>query len=149
MLVRDHRSHSKPLDIHMWSNHPEINIIVDKVWHALGASRQSNLTPKGNRKGTHPKRLIKVLLVHLYETFLDDPTLWTGVARSANAYVPTSRYNSLNISFKIVQLIDGLVELGYLEFVGGSNDKINDGWNSFTSRIRPSIFLKLSFLNVV
>ena len=93
MLVRDHRSHSKPLDIHMWSNHPEINIIVDKLWHALGASRQSNLTPKGNRKGTHPKRLIKVLLVHLYETFLDDPTLWTGVARSANAYAPTSRYN--------------------------------------------------------
>ena len=50
MLVRDHRSHSKPLDIHMWSNHPEINIIVDKVWHALGASRQSNLTPKAIEK---------------------------------------------------------------------------------------------------
>ena len=145
MLVRDHRSHSKPLDIHMWSNHPEINIIVDKVWHALGASRQSNLTPKGNRKGTHPKRLIKVLLVHLYETFLDDPTLWTGVARSANAYAPTSRYNSLNISFKIVQLIDGLVELGYLEFVGGSHDKINKGWHSSTSRIRPSHILKVEF----
>ena len=145
MSVSDHRLHSRPLDIHTWSNHPEINIIVDKVWHSLGQNRQDALSPKGNRKGTNPKLLIKVLIVHLYETFLDDPTLWTGVARSANAYAPTSRYNSLNVSFKIVQLIDGLVELGYLEFVGGSNDKTNDGWNSFTSRIRPSYVLKVEF----
>ena len=145
MSVGVHKSHSRPLDIHAWSDHPEINIIVDKVWHALGASRQGSLTPIGNKKGTHPKRLIKVLLVHLYETFLDDPTLWTGVARSANAYAPTSKYNSLNISFKIIQLIDGLVELGYLEFVGGSHDKTNDGWNNFTSRIRPSHILKVEF----
>ena len=145
MLVSDHRSHSRPLDIHTWSDHPEINIIVDKVWHSLGQYRQANLTPKGNRKGTDPKLIIKVLLVHLYETFLDDPALWTGVPRSANAYAPTSRYNSLNVSFKIIQLIDGLVELGYLEFVGGSNDKTYDGWNSFTSRIRPSHILKVEF----
>ena len=137
--------HSRPLDFHTWSDHPEINILVDKTWHALGTFRQDSLTPKGNRKGTDPKRLLKVLLVHLYETFLDDPTLWTGVARSANAYVPTSRYNSLRISFKIVQLIDGLVELGYLEFTRGSNNKADEGWSSFTSRIRPSHILKVEF----
>ncbi len=145
MVVSDHRLHSRPLDLHTWSDHPEINIIVDKVWHSLGQYRQDALTPKGNRKGTHPKLLIKVLIAHLYETFLDDPTLWTGVARSANAYAPTSRYNGLNVSFKIVQLIDGFVELGYLEFLGGSNDKTCDGWNSFTSRIRPSHILKVEF----
>ena len=145
MSVGDHKSHSRPLDIHAWSDHPEINIIVDKAWHALGAYRQGSLTPKGNRKGTDPRRLLKVLLVNLYETFLDDPTLWTGVARSANAYAPTSRYNSLRISFKIVKLIDGLVELGYLEFKGGSNNKAYDGWSSFTSRVRPSHILKVEF----
>ena len=145
MLVNDHRSHSRPLDIHSWSDHPEINIIIDKVWQSLGAKRQDQLTPKGNRKGTKPKRMLKVLLVHLYATFLDDPMLWTDVARSANAYMPTSRYNSLNISFKIVQLIDGLVELGYLDFTGGSNGKTFKGWNSFTSRIRPSHILKVEF----
>ena len=37
------------------------------------------------------------------------------------------------------------MELGYLEFVSGSNDKINDGWNSFTSRVRPSHILKVEF----
>ena len=145
MSVRDHRSHSRPLDMHAWSDHPEINIIVDKVWHSLGQQRQDSLTPKGNRKGTSPKLLIKILIVHLYETFLDDPSLWTGVARSANAYAPTSRYNGLKVSFKIVQLIDGLVELGYLDFIAGSNDRVYDGWNSFTSRIRPSHILKVEF----
>ena len=145
MSVRDHRSHSRPLDMHAWSDHPEINILVDKLWHSLGQHRQANLISKGNRKGTDPKRLIKVLLAHLYATFLDDPALWTGVARSANAYAPTSRYNSLNVSFKIVQLIDGLVELGYLEYFVGSNDKNFNGWKSFTSRIRPSHILKVEF----
>ena len=145
MLFSDHRSHSRPLDLHLWSEHPEINIIVDKMWQSLGENRQANLIPKGNRKGTHPKLLLKVLLLNLYVTFLDLPTLWTGVARSANAFAPTSRYNSLRISFKIVKLIDGLVELGYLDFIGGSNDKNNDGWNSFTSRIRPSHILKVEF----
>ena len=145
MLFSDHRSNSRPLDLHLWSEHPEINIIVDKMWQSLGENRQANLIPKGNRKGTHPKLLLKVLLLNLYVTFLDLPTLWTGVARSANAFAPTSRYNSLRISFKIVKLIDGLVELGYLDFIGGSNDKNNDGWNSFTSRIRPSHILKVEF----
>ena len=132
MIVSHRRSHSIPLDIHAWSDHPEINILVDKVWHSLGQQRQVSLTPKGNRKGADPKRLIKVLLVHLYEAFLDDPVLWTTVARSSKAYAPTSRYNSLNISFKIVQLIDGLVELGYLELAGESNDKTNVEGSSFT-----------------
>ena len=145
MSVGNHKSHSRPLDIHAWSDHPEINIIVDKVWHSLGHYRQATLIPKGNRKGTPPKRLLKVLLVNLYATFLDDPALWMGVARSANAYAPTSRYNGLNVSFKIVLLIDGLVELGYLEFLGGSNDKNHNGWNSFTSRIRTSHILKVEF----
>ena len=85
------------------------------------------------------------MLVHLYETFLDDPALWTTVGRSSKSYAPTSRYNSLNISFKIVQLIDGLVELDYLEFAGESNDKTDDGPNSFTSKIRPSHILKVGF----
>ena len=145
MLDRNHRMHSRPLDVHTWSDHPELNLLVDRMWSALGEDRQSKLTPKGNRKGTNPKRLLKVLLIDLYATYLDDPTLWTGVGRSFKDYTPSSRYNSLNISIKIVKLIDALVELDYLEFVNGSNDKTYNGWNSFTSRIRPSNILKVEF----
>ena len=27
--------HSKPLDVHTWSDHPEVNRLVDNVWNAL------------------------------------------------------------------------------------------------------------------
>ena len=148
MLFSNHRSHSKPLDLHLWSDHPEINIIVDKVWQSLGEHRQANLIPTGNRKGTHPKLLLKVLLVHLYVNFLDLPTLWTGVARSANAYAPTSRYNSLRISFKIVKLIDGLVELGYLDFEGGVTIRITRDGTALPVEYAHLTFLKLSLVNV-
>ena len=99
MSVRDHRSHSRPLDMHAWSDHPEINILVDKLWHSLDNS-MATLISKGNRKGTDPKRLIKVLMAHLYATFLDDPHFGQG-SRSANAYAPTSRYNSLLFPLKL------------------------------------------------
>lgn len=141
----NHRTHSRPLDVHTWSGHAEINLLVDRMWSAFGEARQSALTPKGNRQGTQPKRLLKVLLVHLYATYLDDPTLWTGVPRSKNSYVPTSRYNQLHISFKIVPVIDYLIELDYVDFVNGSNDRTHNGWHSFTSRIRPSRILQAEF----
>ena len=141
----NHREHSTPLDVHTWSDHAELNLLVDRMWAAFGLGRQSKLTPKGNRKGTDPKRLLKVLLVHLYATYLDDPTLWTGVSRSKNSYIPNSRYNRLNISFKIVQIIDFMVELNYLDFVMGSHDRTHNGWYSFNSRIIPSNILKAEF----
>ena len=50
MIVSHRRSHSIPLDIHAWSDHPEINILVDKVWHSLGQQRQVSLTPKETEK---------------------------------------------------------------------------------------------------
>lgn len=141
----NHREHSRPLDVHTWSEHAEINLLVDRMWSAFGEARQSELIPKGNRQGTDPKRLLKVLLVHLYATYLDDPTLWTGISRSKNSYAPTSRYNKLHISFKLVQVIDYLIELDYVDFVNGSNDKTHNGWHSFTSRIRPSKILQAEF----
>mgnify|MGYP005761638457 CR=1 FL=1 len=105
MIVGAHRSHSRQLDIHAWSEHPEINILVDKVWHSLGQQRQVSLTPRGKRKGTHPKRLIKVLLVHLYETFLDDPRLWTTVERSSKSYSPTSGITASTSPSKLSNLL--------------------------------------------
>ena len=140
-----HREHSTPLDLHTWSNHAELNLLAERMWGAFGLVRQEALKAKGDRKGADSKRLLKVMLIHLYATYLDDPTLWTGVARSKNEYAPNSRYNSLHISHKIVPILDYMVELNYLDFVKGSNDKTNNGWYSFTSRILPSNILKAEF----
>ena len=135
--------HSKPLDVHRWSEHPEINKLVDELWlqvveHALGG--------RSNNKGkSDPKRQLKVLLLDLYVAWQDDPALCIGVNRNSNAYKVDTRYNALHISRKIVALIDVLVEANYLDYLHGSHDRVNNGRFSRTSRIRPSLKLQDKF----
>ena len=136
--MTNHVNHSVRLNVHTWSDHPEVNHLVEEVWNALGEDRQSTLSSKSNRKGTPPKKILKVLLVHLYATWLDDPTLWTGMSRNRNDYTPNSIYNALHIPFKIKDITDYLVDLEYLDFEMGRNDRTYDGWYSYTSRIRPT-----------
>ena len=59
--------HSKPLDVHRWSDHPEVNKLVDRVWNMLSEDVRSSLIGKSNNAGTPPKRILKVLLIDLYE----------------------------------------------------------------------------------
>ena len=55
--------HSKPLDVHTWSDHPEINKLVNELWSNLVAS---TLGGKSNNKGkSDPKRQLKVLILDL------------------------------------------------------------------------------------
>ena len=143
--MTDHINHSVRLNVHTWSDHPEVNHLVEEVWDALGEGKHSFLTSKSNRKGTPLKKVLKVLLVHLYATWLDDPTLWTGMSRNRNDYAPSSIYNALFIPFKIIDITDFSVEHDYLDFVMGSNDRTYEGWHSFTSRIRPTDLLEQIF----
>ena len=132
--------HSKPLDVHRWSDHPEINTLVDDLWvkvvePALGG--RSNNIGKSD-----PKKQLKVLLLDLYVAWLDDPTLSVGVSRNNNSYSVNSRYNALHISRKIVDIVDVLVMEEYLDFVQGSHDRQGNGQFNRTSRIRPTLKLQ-------
>ena len=139
--------HSKPLDVHRWSDHPEINKLVDELWFQVV---EPALSGKSNNKGkSDPKRQLKVLLLDLYVTWLDDPTLCIGVNRNSNAYKVDTRYNALHISRKIVSLIDVLVEANYLDYIHGSHDRTHNGKFSRTSRIRPSLQLQDKFSELV
>ena len=136
-------NHSKPLDVHRWSDHPEINKLVDELWLQVV---EPALGGKSNNKGkSDPKRQLKVLLLDLYVAWLDDPNLCIGVNRNSNAYKVDTRYNALHISRKIVSLIDVLVDANYLDYVHGSHDRVNNGRFSRTSRIRPSLRLQDKF----
>ena len=135
--------HSKPLDVHTWSDHPEINRLVDELWFKVV---EPALGGKSNNKGkSDPKRQLKVLLLDLYVAWLDDPTLCIGVNRNNNAYQVNSRYNALHISRKIVDVVDALADTGYLDYRHGSHDRTNNGIFSRTSRIRPSLKLQDKF----
>ena len=68
------------------------------------------------------------------------------VARGNDAWIPTSRYNALHIPRKINTIIDYLVKLKRLDFIGGRNDRTYGGGFSHTSRIRPTAELHKLFI---
>ena len=59
-------NYSRPLDVHRWSEHPEVNTFVDKIYSSL-----PQLT--GNKKIR--KQHLKVLLLDLYLVWSVDPDL--------------------------------------------------------------------------
>ena len=139
--------HFKPLDVHTWSDHPEVSRLADNVWNALPEAIHQSLTGRSNNKGTPPKRILKVLLIDLYVTWRLDPDLSIGIARSDGAWRPTLRYNATYIPKKLNDVADHLVEHGFLLFLGGSNDRQHGGGFSRTSRIKPSDKLHRLFID--
>ena len=70
-----------PFNVHTWSDHPEVNSLVDTVWNILSVDIQTALIGKSNKKGTPPIRILKKLLIDLYVNWLDDPLLRTSCTR--------------------------------------------------------------------
>ena len=86
-LNRNDYEHSRPLDVHRWSEHPEANTFGDDIFNTY-FKHKTNIR----------KKHLKVVLLDLYVAWRDDPTLTIGVAMSPKAYkAGKSRYNSLNI----------------------------------------------------
>ena len=111
--------HTNPLDVHRWSDHPEVNKLVDKLWIAVV---EPALGGRSNNTGlSGPKKQLKVLLLDLYVAWLEDPTLCIGISRNNNSYSANSRYNALHISRKIVDIVDCLVMEEYLVYLHGSH----------------------------
>ena len=110
---------SRVLDVHRWSDHPEIVKVVDEVW----ATCFPGLDAK-ERSGPKPKQSfryqLRVLILDLYVAWLDDPDLCIGVSMSQNDWKTWSRYNALRISKKIIPLIQGLAEAGPIDLARGS-----------------------------
>ncbi len=81
-------NHSKLLDVHTWSEYPEVNAFVNEIYeaHFLG----------GNKKIR--KKHLKVVLLDLYVTWCSDPRLKIAVSLNPNNYKAKTRYNSLHIS---------------------------------------------------
>lgn len=140
---------SKPLDVHRWSEHPEINKLVDELWLQVVEPelRGSNSNNQGK---CPPKRQLKILLLDLYVTWIEDSERCIGVSRNNNSYSVNSRYNALHISKKIIEILDILVMREYLDYLHGSHDRVHNGAYSRTSRMRPTLKLqdKFTTLNI-
>ena len=101
-LPKIDRWNSEPLDVHTWSDHPEIKALCDQLYNKAGLSV---LEPKGNRR---PKRTVKeslrVLILDLYVKWLKDPSLSIGFNKTKSSYKVGSRYNGLHIPEKVIEV---------------------------------------------
>ena len=120
MTRRDYE-HSRPLDVHRWSDHPEVNAFVDRIYkehiHQSGTNTQIK------------KRHLKVVLLDLYVAWSDDPSLNIAVYMSRNAYSDgtvsgkgKSRYNALNIKVSTIDIVHRLHITGLIGLKEGWQD---------------------------
>ena len=83
-LPKMDRWHSELLDVHTWSDHPEIKALCDNIYMAAGID---TLDQVGNRK---PKRTAKdclrTLVLDLYVKWLKDPALSVGFGKTKSSY---------------------------------------------------------------
>ena len=141
-LPKFDRWNSKKLDVHTWSDHPEIKALCDQLYDEAGLSV---LEPKGNRK---PKRTaresLRVLILDLYVKWLKDPSISIGFNKSKSSYKVGSRYNGLHIPEKVIEVEALLVDAGYVEELGHfhSNDRQH---RNYTTRIRHTAALRNLF----
>ena len=106
--------HSSPLDVHRWSDYPEVDVWVDKFWQEHLADYFEHIGGAGRKPKQTPRNMFKVLFLDLYILWLEDPTMCLGVSRTKSQYSAISRYNALHISIKLVEVIDALLEQGFI-----------------------------------
>jgi hypothetical protein len=117
-------------DVHVWSEHPEVNRAVDALYHALKKLPEF----EGNERLR--KRHVKVVILDLYVKWLADPTRYSSYYRRKNAYSELdARYNKLHISRLTVPVVDALRRLGYLEHHTGYQSITG---KSYMSRMRAT-----------
>ena len=136
---------SRPLDVHRWSDHPEVKEVVGAVWATHFLDMERTASAPGPRPKTSFKHQLRVLILDLYVAWLEDPRLSIGVAMSANYWDTTSRYNALSISKQIIPLVKRLEEVGLIDLAKGSYGGPYATTNR-TTRIRASRVLQEQFM---
>ena len=116
--------YSRSLDIHLTTDHPEINKLVEVIFHKYFNSRKKEVTL------AH----LKVLLLHLYLAWNTDPKMEIGVYMSPNSYTTVKRYNKLYITKTMIDVVTILRNHNVINFHKGSetNHKVTHIWASPT-----------------
>ncbi|MVO14895.1 hypothetical protein [Parasedimentitalea huanghaiensis] len=127
--------HSRPIDVHRWSDHPEVKEFVGRIWDKyLPAEVVGKSGPKPKMAF---RKQLRVLILDLYVAWQDDPELCIGVSMSVNAWKTGSRYNALHLSKKMIPIINTLHEAGLI-------DKSNHSYTAPGSRKNRSTRIRAS-----
>ncbi len=128
--------HSELLDVHRWSDYPEVNEFINKIYASLDFSEVG--------KEKTAKHNLKVVLLDLYVRWIEDPDLVTAFSRTHSDYKAKSRYNALKISKKVIPVVDILIAAGLLHQRLGWKDETPGGLG-FRTRIWPTYELRAIF----
>ncbi|NVJ64477.1 MAG: hypothetical protein HWD84_09655, partial [Flavobacteriaceae bacterium] len=108
-------NNSRPFDVHVWSNHSELNTLIDELWLKLGLDRNaSDKKKRGPKPKQASKNQFKVLILDLYVAWQDDPTLYLAIHMSNAGWKTNSRYNALHLSPEIIGYVSTLDEAGLI-----------------------------------
>jgi hypothetical protein len=127
-------SNARPLDVHRWSDHSEVNTFIGQIYNDLKSI-------EGNEEIS--KKLVKVILLDLYVAWCADPSLMLMFSRDNNAYKAKSRYNELHIGKKVIGVVDALLQDGVIAQQKGFKDRISG--IGYQSRLWASDVLKAHF----
>jgi hypothetical protein len=112
--------HSRPIDVHRWSDHPEAIRLAEILWAEHFWDYADETAKTGPKPKTSFKNQLKILILDLYVAWLEDPELCIGVPMAASTWDTNSRYNALHLSKKITDLVRRLHEQGMLDLAKGS-----------------------------
>ena len=133
--------HSVPLDVGLYSPHPEVDEFVDAICQRYTPEYMSK---KRGRKGYDDptRRAMRCLMLHLYLTWRIDPSLYTGMPFYKAAY-KKGRLNKIHVSYRIVEVAKVFIRNGLLTKYGG----YHNGVEGRTTRIRPTKLLQDLFVD--
>ena len=100
---------SRPLDVHRWSNHPESNVFVNRIYSEWFEGYSQAIT----------KKHLKVILLDFYVAWKTHPEMMIGIAMSNSFYKANCRYNALYISSKTIGVLKRLLEAGLVDWEKG------------------------------
>ena len=134
-----HPQHSRPIDVHRWSDHPEARRITDAVWALpfFEGYREGRVDKGGPRPKIRYKDQLHVLILDLFVAWKTDPDLSIGVAMGVDAWKTSSRYNALHLSKILPTFINLLHQNGLLDLSKGSYSGPGFATNR-TTRIRAA-----------
>jgi hypothetical protein len=131
----DFRDEARLLDVHRWSEWPEVNTFIDDIYSSYFSKEEQ--IPK-------TKKNLKVLLLDLYVAWREG---WKYLAmfRDSNRYKAKSRYNALKISRMIIDIVDRLEEVGLVQIHNGYF--IHETGEAYVSRVEALPNLKERFVD--
>ena len=89
--------YSRPFDIHIWSDHPNAEQLVENIWDNYFRQKFER-TGRGKRPKLSVKDHLKVLLLNIITTAREDSELYLGIPLGKGKY-KASRYNTSNVSW--------------------------------------------------